>query len=102
MMRCGRRLCDMDRTMPLRPADGRTNSTVNVTYMMRYVYNASYSSQITGVISTFAFDGVTPSNLFRKGTDRVPDSDCRGDVAQPSGGVAPGGETSSATDVVIT
>lgn len=67
-----------------------TNSSGVATYQVSGAPNGEYSMVVTAVISPLVFEGSTPQNLFRKGTDSTPDADCRGDSPQPSSGAARG------------
>lgn len=63
-----------------------TDSNGNAAYRVRNAANGTYVTTVTGVTSALVFEGSTPDNMFRKGTDAVPDADCRGDAPQPSSG----------------
>lgn len=57
---------------------GTTDSNGNVTFTKGNAKNTCYTTNVTAVSkSGYIFDGSEPPNGFRKGTDPVPDSDCR-------------------------
>ena len=68
-----------------------TGATGVATYTAKNSLNADYVTTVTAINGGPApFDGNTPANLFRKGTDASPDADCAGDAPQPSGETAQG------------
>lgn len=55
-----------------------TNSSGIATLSKANAKNTCYSTNVTNIVKTgYTFDGSEPSNGFRKGTDAVPDADCR-------------------------
>jgi len=72
-------------TTTVASASGTTNPSGNVTYTVKNASNGTYVTTVTAInASGLQFEGTTPANQFTKGTDPVPDTDCRGDNPQPS------------------
>jgi len=75
-----------------------TDANGETTYTAKNAPNGDYVTTVD-VISDLTFEGSTPENLFSKGSDVVPDANCRGEASQPSGGAAhPGQQTQAAID----
>lgn len=69
---------------PVGSGTATTGSSGQALFSLKNAANGAYNVVVTNVVASLAFEGTTPENLFRKGTDASPDADCRGDAPQPS------------------